>query len=159
MEFGRKCSLRRAYSGKRWLTEGEMDREWERARVVIASDFYVFSSAGVCLFGRSSNKLADDTPLLLLIKDYISTLFPFMPIYWNNQYLHASLGRTSQNHMLSHWPGPFNHHWARCEETERVVGPYSNCWRNAKFLAIISVYWPGLHELFPTCWDSEIVCA
>lgn len=38
------------------------------------------------------------------------------------------------------------------------MGPYNNGCTNAKFLAIISVYWPGLHELFPTCCDSETVC-
>lgn len=170
MEFGRKQRLTRAdkESKVEMETEREIEteREWNRVRVVSTLDIYIFSSAGVCswLFiwsEQQSFQLAGDMPLLLLIKDCISTLFPFLPIYWNNQYLHAPLGWTSQNHMLSHWPASIQPSlstlWEDGERRESL-GPYNNGCRNAKFLAIISVYWPGLHELFPTCWDSEIVC-
>lgn len=38
------------------------------------------------------------------------------------------------------------------------MGPYNNSCRNAKFLAVISVYWPGLYKPFPTNWATESNC-
>lgn len=36
--------------------------------------------------------------------------------------------------------------------------PYKNSCGNVKFLPIISVYWPRLHERFPPCGDTAGVC-
>lgn len=102
-------------------------------------------------------------PLLLLIKDYISTLFPFLPIYWNNQYLHGPLSWTSKNHMLSHWPASIQPSLSTLwEDGERrkSVGPYNNGCRNAKFLAIMCLLarspWAVSYMLGQ--WDCLCVC-
>lgn len=44
-----------------------------------------------------------------------------------------------------------------CRECSKNVKPYNIGCRNAKFLAIRSVYWPG-PAWFSACWDTAIVC-